>query len=179
MEENIKTQAQEEGVKEPQDTKVVEKDNSVPFSRFNEVIAERNELRNDMEALKKEKELARAEKLEKDGEYQTLLAEERQKAKELEEKYNSTNETLTRYETDERNRLLNKLPEDKREKYDSVDISTLRNMIEDFGEQPKPNVKQAEAGLQRKTLSENPFKDLKDSERRNNWSSVINSYRKD
>ena len=52
-------------------------------------------------------------------------------------------------------------------------------MIEDFGEQPKPNVKQAEAGLQRKTLSENPFKDLKDSERRNNWSSVINSYRKD
>ena len=71
------------------------------------------------------------------------------------------------------------MPEDKREKYDSVDISTLRNMIEDFGEQPKPNVKQAEAGLQRKTLSENPFKDLKDSERRNDWSSVINSYRKD
>ena len=81
MEENIKTQAQEEGVKEPQDTKVVEKDNSVPFSRFNEVIAERNELRNDTEALKKEKELARAEKLEKDGEYQTLLAEERQRRK--------------------------------------------------------------------------------------------------
>ncbi len=178
MEENIKIEAQEEGVKEPQDTKVVEKDNSVPFSRFNEVIAERNKLREDMESLNKEKELARAEKLEKDGEYQTLLAEERQKAKDLEEKYNSTNETLTRYETDERNRLLSKLPEDRREKYESVDISTLRNMIEDFGEQPKPNVKQAEAGLQRKTLSENPFKELSNEERKKDWSSVLNSYKK-
>ena len=54
MEENIKIEAQEEGVKEPQDTKVVEKDNSVPFSRFNEVIAERNKLREDMESLNKE-----------------------------------------------------------------------------------------------------------------------------
>tara|TARA_Y100001973_G_scaffold20051_1_gene29611 strand:+ start:776 stop:1312 length:537 start_codon:yes stop_codon:yes gene_type:complete len=178
MEENIKIEAQEEGVKEPQDTKVVEKDNSVPFSRFNEVIAERNKLREDMESLNKEKELARAEKLEKDGEYQTLLAEERQKAKDLEEKYNSTNETLIRYETDERNRLLSKLPEDRREKYESVDISTLRNMIEDFGEQPKPNVKQAEAGLQRKTLSENPFKELSNEERKKDWSSVLNSYKK-
>ncbi|HCI71783.1 MAG TPA: hypothetical protein DHV30_14800 [Balneola sp.] len=178
MEENIKIEAQEEGVKEPQDTKVVEKDKSVPFSRFNEVIAERNKLREDMESLNKEKELARAEKLEKDGEYQTLLAEERQKAKDLEEKYNSTNETLTRYETDERNRLLSKLPEDRREKYESVDISTLRNMIEDFGEQPKPNVKQAEAGLQRKTLSENPFKELSNEERKKDWSSVLNSYKK-
>tara|TARA_R100000655_G_scaffold43575_3_gene79987 strand:+ start:332 stop:871 length:540 start_codon:yes stop_codon:yes gene_type:complete len=178
MEENIKIEAQEDGVKEPQDTKVVEKDNSVPFSRFNEVIAERNKLRENMESLNKEKELARAEKLEKDGEYQTLLAEERQKAKELEEKYNSTNETLTRYETDEKNRLLNKLPEDRREKYESVDISTLRNMVEDFGEQPKPNVKQAEAGLQRKNLSENPFKDLNQDERKSNWSDVLNSYKK-
>ena len=178
MEENIKIEAQEEGVKEPQDTKVVEKDKSVPFSRFNEVIAERNKLREDMESLNKEKELARAEKLEKDGEYQTLLAEERQKAKDLEEKYNSTNETLIRYETDERNRLLSKLPEDRREKYESVDISTLRNMIEDFGEQPKPNVKQAEAGLQRKTLSENPFKELSNEERKKDWSSVLNSYKK-
>ena len=54
MEENIKIEAQEEGVKEPQDTKVVEKDKSVPFSRFNEVIAERNKLREDMESLNKE-----------------------------------------------------------------------------------------------------------------------------
>ncbi len=178
MEENVKVEAQEQGVKEAQDTQVVEKDNSVPFSRFNEVIAERNELRSSMEELKKEKEKARAEKLEKDGEYQTLLAEERQRAKDLEEKFNSTNETLNAYVSDEKARLLSKLPEDKREKYESVDIGTLRNLIEDFTSSPKPNVQQAEAGLQRKNLSENPFRDLSKEERKNNWSDVINSYKK-
>lgn len=178
MEENIKTEAQEQGVKEAPDTKVVEKDNSVPFSRFNEVIAERNELRQNMDKLSKEKEQARAEKLEKDGEYQTLLAEERQRAKDLEEKYNSTNETLNAYVTDEKSRLLSKLPEDKREKYESVDIGTLRNLAEDFSDSPKQNVKQADAGLQRKNLSENPFQDLSKDERKSNWSDVINSYKK-
>lgn len=175
--ENI--QAAETGVNESPDSQVAKKDNSVPISRLNEVIKERNELRDKMNEYVKMEEQARAEKLEKDGEYQTLLAEERQRASQLEEKYNSTNETLTRYLTDEKNRLLDRLPESKREKYADIDVQTLRNVVDDFTEIQKPNMKEAEAGLQRKSLPDNPFKQMEHTERKKNWSDVINSYRKD
>jgi hypothetical protein len=178
MEENVKIEAQEQGVKEAPDTQVVEKENSVPISRLNEVIKERNELRQSITSFEQEQEKARAEKLEKDGEYQTLLAEERQRAKELEEKFNSTNETLTRYISDEKNRLLEKLPEDKRERYIDIDVSTLRNVVEDFSDVQKANLKQAESGLQRKNLPENPFKEMEHVDRKKNWSDVLNSYKK-
>ena len=178
MEENVKIEAQEQGVKEAPDTQVVEKENNVPISRLNEVIKERNELRQSITSFEKEQEKARAEKLEKDGEYQTLLAEERQRAKELEEKFNSTNETLTRYISDEKNRLLEKLPEDKRERYIDIDVSTLRNVVEDFSDVQKANLKQAESGLQRKNLPENPFKEMEHVDRKKNWSDVLNSYKK-
>lgn len=178
MEENVKMEAQEQGVKEAPDNQVVEKENNVPISRLNEVIKERNELRESIAAFEKEQEKVRAEKLEKDGEYQTLLAEERQRVKDLEERYNSTNETLTRYVSDEKNRLLEKLPEDKRERYIDIDVSTLRNVVEDFTDVQKPNLKQAESGLQRKNLPENPFKEMEHADRKKNWSDVLNSYKK-
>ena len=125
MSEDVKVEAQEQGVKEAQDTQVVEKDNSVPISRFNEVIKERNELRSEVTNFKTDAEQARAKKLEEEGEFKTLLAEERNKSTNLGEQLNSTKEELNSYITDEKNRLLDKLPEDKRDKYKEVDLSTL------------------------------------------------------
>ena len=150
MSEDVKVEAQEQGVKEAQDTQVVEKDNSVPISRFNEVIKERNELRNEVTNFKTDAEQARAKKLEEEGEFKTLLAEERNKSTNLGEQLNSTKEELNSYITDEKNRLLDKLPEDKRDKYKEVDLSTLRNVVDDFSEVTKKNLKSSEAGLQRR-----------------------------
>lgn len=178
MEESVKIEAQGAGVNESQDTKVVEKENVVPISRLNEVIKERNELRESMTSFKQDKEQARAKKLEKEGEYQTLLAEERQKAKDLEEKFTSTSDELTRYVTDEKTRLLEKLPEEKRDKYVDVDLPTLRNLAEDLTESSKANLKQAEGGLHRKNLPENPFKEMDKVEQRKNWGDIMNSYKK-
>ena len=178
MSEDVKVEAQEQGVKEAQDTQVVEKENSVPISRFNEVIKERNELRNEVTNFKTDAEQARAKKLEEEGEFKTLLAEERNKSTNLGEQLNSTKEELNSYITDEKNRLLDKLPEDKRDKYKEVDLSTLRNVVDDFSEVTKKNLKSSEAGLQRKSLPENPFKELSEDDQRKNWQDVISSYSK-
>ena len=178
MEKVVEIVAQEQGVKEAEDTKVVEKENVVPISRLNEVIKERNELRESMTAFKTNEEQARAEKLEKDGEYQTLLSEERNKNVALEEKFNSTSEQLNSYVTDEKTRLLERLPENKREKYVDVDLTTLRNLAEDLSESSKANLKQENAGLQRKNLPENPFKVMDKGEQRKNWNDILNSYKK-
>jgi hypothetical protein len=70
------------------------------------------------------------------------------------------------------------LPEDKRERYIDIDVSTLRNVVEDFSDVQKANLKQAESGLQRKNLPENPFKEMEHVDRKKNWSDVINSYKK-
>jgi len=178
MEENVKIEAQEQGVKEAQDTKVVEKENLVPISRLNEVIKERNELRESVAVSKQSEEQARAKKLEKEGEYQTLLSEERNKSAKLEEQYNSTSEQLNSYVTDEKSRLLEKLPEEKRDKYVDVDLTTLRNLAEDLTESSKANLKQENAGLQRKNLPENPFKEMERGEQRKNWNDILTSYKK-
>ena len=178
MEKVVEIEAQEQGVKEAEDTKVVEKENVVPISRLNEVIKERNELRASMTEFKTNEEQARAKKLEKDGEYQTLLSEERNKSAKLEEQYNSTSEQLNSYVTDEKTRLLEMLPEEKREKYVDVDLTTLRNLAEDLSESSKVNLKQENAGLQRKNLPENPFKSMEKSEQRENWNDILNSYKK-
>ena len=178
MSEDVKVEAQEQGVKEAQDTQVVEKDNSVPISRFNEVIKERNELRSEVTNFKTDAEQARAKKLEEEGEFKTLLAEERNKSTNLGEQLNSTKEELNSYITDEKNRLLDKLPEDKRDKYKEVDLSTLRNVVDDFSEVTKKNLKSSEAGLQRKNLPENPFKELSEDDQRKNWQDVVSSYGK-
>ena len=107
-----------------------------------------------------------------------MLAEERNKSTNLGEQLNSTKEELNSYITDEKNRLLDKLPEDKRDKYKEVDLSTLRNVVDDFSEVTKKNLKCSEAGLQRKSLPENPFKELSEDDQRKNWQDVISSYSK-
>ena len=48
--------------------------------------------------------------------------------------------------------LTEKQLEDKRERYIDIDVSTLRNVVEDFSDVQKANFKQAESGLQRKNL---------------------------
>lgn len=178
MEKIEEIQAQEQGVKDTQDTQVVEKENAVPISRLNEVIREQNELRASMAKSRQSEEQARAKKLEKEGEYQTLLSEERNKNAKLEEQFNSTSQELNSYVTDEKARLLEKLPEEKRDKYVDVDLTTLRNLAEDLGVASKANLKQENAGLQRKNLPENPFKEMDKNEQRKNWGDIINSYKK-
>tara|TARA_B100001094_G_scaffold321769_1_gene370011 strand:- start:2156 stop:2689 length:534 start_codon:yes stop_codon:yes gene_type:complete len=177
MSENAQNEPNENGVIDSPVSKDDKKDYAVPSHRFNEVISERNKLRQEMEAFKADKEQARAKALEEQGNFETLLTEERNKNVKLGEQFNSTSEQLNSYITDEKNRLLSKLPEEKRERYEQVDVLTLRNLVDDFSVE-KQNMKKAESGTGRTTVPVNPFKEMGKNEKRKNWNDILNSYKK-
>ena len=78
----------EEAVKEPQVNKDEKKlDQAVPYSRFNEVVKERNELKSKMENINLEQEEQRKNSLAEQGEYKTLLTEEQNKNVELSKQF--------------------------------------------------------------------------------------------
>jgi hypothetical protein len=178
MSENAHNEPIESGVIDSQVSKDDKKDYVVPIHRLNEVISERNKLREDMKALKADKEQARAKDLEDQGNFQTLLTEERQKGEVLTTKYSELESSFDSYVTDEKSRLLEKLPEEKRERYEKVDVLTLRNLVQDFSVDEKQNLKKAESGTGRKSIPSNPFKEMDKNDKRKNWNSILDSYKK-
>jgi len=176
MEENTKKPV-ENGVVDSQVTEDVKMENQVPMHRFNEVIQERNELRSKMAEISSAEEEARAKSLEEQGKFETLLTEERQKGKTMAEKYTQLEDTFNSYVNGEKERLLADLPETKRERYQDVDLKTLRNLVEDLNND-KVNMKKSEAGTGRTQLPENPFKSMDTSEKRKNWNDILQSYKK-
>lgn len=178
MSEDVKKEAIESGVVDSQVSQDDKKGQAVPMHRFNEVISERNDLRDRVLKIESDNKQARANKLEEQGKFETLLTEERERGKSLSSKLGETETTLNSYVTDEKNRLLSKLPEEKRERYENVDVLTLRNLVDDFSQSEIQNVKKAESGTGRKTLPENPFKSMDKTEKRKNWQDILDSYSK-
>ena len=176
MSEDVKSEAIESGVVDSQVNKDDKKEPTVPLHRLNEVIKEHNDLRDAISKSKASDEQARAKTLEEQGKFETLLTEEREKGKSLSSKLGETEKTLNSYVADEKNRLLEKLPEDKRERYENVDVLTLRNLVDDFTTE-KSNLKKAESGTGRKVLPENPFKTMDKDEKRKNWNDILDSYK--
>ena len=86
MEENVKIEAQESGVSNSQVSQDDKKEQSVPIHRLNEVIKERNELRDLVKSKSDAEEQARAKTLEENGKFETLLTEEREKGKTMKSK---------------------------------------------------------------------------------------------
>ena len=178
MEENVKIEAQESGVSNSQVSQDDKKEQSVPIHRLNEVIKERNELRDLVKSKSDAEEQARAKTLEENGKFETLLTEEREKGNTMKSKYDELENSFNSYVTDEKNRLLEKLPEDKREKYGNVDVLTLRNLVDDIGSGTKTNLKPSESGTGKKVIPDNPFKNMDKDEKRKNWNDILNSYKK-
>ena len=174
----MKKEAVESGVVDSQVNQDDKKGTGVPMHRFNEVISERNELRDRVSQIETDNKQARANKLEEQGKFETLLTEEREKGKSLSSKLGETEKALNSYVTDEKNRLLSKLPEDKRDRYENVDVITLRNLVDDFTQSEIKNVKKAESGTGRKALPDNPFKSMDKTEKRKNWQDILDSYSK-
>ena len=83
MSEDVKSEAIESGVVDSQVNKDDKKEPTVPLHRLNEVIKERNDLRDAISKSKACDEQARAKTLEEQGKFETLLTEEREKGKSL------------------------------------------------------------------------------------------------
>ena len=181
MSEETQNTAVEEAVKEPQVSQDEKKtQEAVPYYRFQELVKERNELKSQVQEVATAQEEQRKKTLEEQGEYKALLVEEQNKNKELEAKFSEVSESLNNYVNQERESLLSKIPETKREKFEKVnDLSLLRDIVSEFDSKSGVNVGQVENKVSVQKFKGNPFNDLSDEkQRRSNHKDLISHYLK-
>ena len=181
MSELEQNTAVEEAVKEPQVSQDEKKtEQSVPYYRFQELVKERNDLKSQVQEVATAQEEQRKKTLEEQGEYKALLIEEQNKNKELETKFSEVSESFNQYVTQERDSLLGKIPETKREKFEKVDdLSLLRDIVSEFETRAGVNVGQVENKVSVTKFKGNPFNELdNNSKRRDSHKDLISHYLK-
>lgn len=159
----------EPDVKQETDTQV---ENNVPISRLNEVISERNQLRDSLESFKTKEEEERRAKLREEEKWQELntdLAGEIESYKPYKERWEAMDARL-------REGALAQLPESKREKFANVETEVLLSIIEEFAEEERVNPPDNKGTIPVKTGTD--WVDMPDDERRRNWGTVLQSYMK-
>jgi len=82
--------------------------NTIPQARLDEVVAQRNSLRDEMNEIKQKLEADRKKELEKQGEYKTLLEEQ---GKEL-DKYKADSNAWNDYKTNKRASIMETITND-------------------------------------------------------------------
>tara|TARA_A100001011_G_C14046805_1_gene730136 strand:- start:291 stop:842 length:552 start_codon:yes stop_codon:yes gene_type:complete len=181
MSEETQNTAVEEAVKDPQVSQDEKKtQEAVPYYRFQELVKERNELKSQVQEVATAQEEQRKKTLEEQGEYKALLVEEQNKNKELETKFSEVSESFNNYVNQERESLLSKIPETKREKFEKVDdLSLLRDIVSEFDSKSGVNVGQVENKVSVQKFKGNPFNDLADEkQRRGSHKDLISHYLK-
>jgi len=181
MSEETQNTAVEEAVKEPQVSQDEKKtEQAVPYYRFQELVKERNDLKSKVQEVATAQEEQRKKTLEEQGEYKALLIEEQNKNKELETKFNQVSESFNQYVNQERDSLLGKIPETKREKFEKVDdLSLLRDIVSEFETRAGVNVGQVENKVSVTKFKGNPFNELdNNSKRRESHKDLISHYLK-
>jgi hypothetical protein len=156
-------------VKTEADTQV---ENNVPISRLNEVITERNELRENLESFKSKEEEERRTKLREEEKWQELntdLAGEIESYKPYKERWELMDARL-------REGALAQLPENKREKFANIDTEVLLNIIEEFTQEDRVNPPDTKGTIPTKSIGD--WVDMSDDDRRRNWGTVLQSYMK-
>jgi len=181
MSELEQNTAVEEAVKEPQVSQDEKKtEQAVPYYRFQELVKERNELKSKVDQIATAQEEQRKKTLEEQGEYKALLVEEQNKNKELETRFTEISESFNNYVNQERESLLSKIPETKREKFEKVDdLSLLRDIASEFEAKAGVNVGQVENKVSVTKFKGNPFNELdNNSKRRESHKDLISHYLK-
>jgi len=159
----------EPDVKQEPDTQV---ENNVPISRLNEVISERNQLRENLESFKTKEEEVRRAKLREEEKWQELntdLAGEIESYKPYKERWEAMDMRL-------REGALAQLPESKREKFANVETEVLLSIIEEFTEETRVNPPDNKGTVPTKTMGD--WVEMSDDDRRRNWGTVLQSYMK-
>ena len=159
----------ETDVKQETDTQV---ENNVPISRLNEVISERNQLRESLESFKTKEEEERRAKLREEEKWQELnadLAGEIESYKPFKERWEAMDARL-------REGALAQLPESKREKFANVETETLLSIVEEFTEIEKVNPPDSKGTVPTKQVGD--WTEMSGDERRRNWGTILDSYMK-
>ena len=151
---------------------VTKDDNNVPISRLNEVISERNKLRESLESFKTQEEEGRRAKLQEEEKWQELNAElvkQIDSYKPFKEKWESMDVKL-------REVALSQLPESKREKFANVETEVLLSIVEEFAEVEKLTPPDRKGTIPTKHTTD--WTNMSGEERRSNWNTILESYMK-
>ena len=161
----------EPDVKQEVDTKVENNvQDAIPRSRLNEVISQKKELEtklNEMKTIVEEKQRAELEEQGKLSELNSVLAKENEELKVIKTQFESQDTRL-------RNDALSRLPEDKREKFSSLPTDSLLDVVEELSS-VKNNPQNNVGTVSRKDVD---FKSISKEERRDNWSSILNNFKR-
>jgi len=161
----------EPDVKQEVDTKVENNvQDAIPRSRLNEVISQKKELEtklNEMKTIVEEKQRAELEEQGKLSELNSVLSKENEELKVIKTQFESQDTRL-------RNDALSRLPEDKREKFSSLPTDSLLDVVEELSS-AKSNPQNNVGTVSRKDVD---FKSISKEERRDNWSSILNNFKR-
>lgn len=149
---------------------VTKDENNVPISRLNEVISERNELREILESFKSKEEEGKRAKLQEEEKWQELNAElvkQLESYKPYKDKWDSMDSRL-------REGALAQLPESKREKFANVDTEVLLSIVEEFTEVEKQNPPDRKGTVPTQNTAD--WTNMSGEERRRNWNTILESY---
>ena len=131
-EENKVTQAETNSETNPS-TQASEKNDNVPYSRFSEVVSERNTMKDEMKKLQDQlstidanQKVAREDKLKKNEEYETLITEKNAEI----DKLTGTATKWTEYEATRREVLTGKLPENRQKFASSMKLTELEEFVD-------------------------------------------------
>ena len=149
---------------------VTQGETNVPISRLNEVISERNELREMLESFKSKEEEGKRAKLQEEEKWQELNAElvkQLESYKPYKDRWDSMDKRL-------REGALAQLPESKREKFANVDTEVLLNIVEEFTEKEKVNPPDTKGTIPTEKIGD--WTEMSSEERRRNWGTILESY---
>ena len=147
-------------------------ENNVPISRLNEVISERNELREMLESFKSKEEEGKRAKLQEEEKWQELNAE---LVKQL-ESYKPYKDRWDSMDSRLREGALAQLPESKREKFANVDTEVLLSIVEEFTEVEKVNPPDKKGTIPTEKVGD--WTKMSSEDRRKNWGTILESYMK-
>ena len=132
MSEESKTN-QVEGNNESNPSTDASKNNDIPYSRFQEVNSAKKELADQnaklteqLNAIDAENKVKREERMKKNEDYTTLIAE---KDADI-EKYKATADKWNEYETSRRDALVNRLPENKQKFVSNMSLQDLEEFAD-------------------------------------------------
>ena len=112
--------------------------NQVPYARFSEMVDEKNTLKVELDALKKnakeEAETRKLKQMEEKGEYEKIMAEMTTKYEDAKKKADAFDE----YQVTKRDSLLSKLPEEDRAIYEGLPLEKLEAHVEKVNTKPSP-----------------------------------------
>ena len=149
---------------------------SVPYSRFAEVIADKKKMEERLIKLEEDQQKKRKKELEKQGEYKALLTEQEAELSEAKAKAKQWEE----YQTQKRETLIksHNLSERQVNIANKLDLSELESYVEDLKD-TKNNSVNTDKSLPtsgRVKMTGNPFKSMTRADRRKNWAEIQQMY---